>query len=106
VRRDELRWKTWADDLRQSMMTSQVSEVTKSVSDISKETETERPAKVLSSQRFWNACRDGQESHKTIAKAGFDINYEPNAAGHVEAVTFRLNGTWLAILQRVLDRQQ
>lgn len=103
--RDKLRWKEWADSLRQSMMSSLMSQVTKSVEDINKETETEKSLSVLQSRRFWNACRDAQGANDTISKAGFEINYEPNASGKVEAVTFRLNGTWQAILQRVVDRQ-
>lgn len=102
---DQKRWKEWADALRQSMMTGLMPEVTKSVEELTQEIRTDKPPSTLQSQKFWNACRDGQGSHTTILKAGFEVSYVPNGAGKVDSVTFRLNDTWQAILQRVLDRQ-
>jgi hypothetical protein len=104
--RDQKMWKAWADVLRQAMMTRLVCEVTKSVTEISHETGTEKPASSLQSQKFWNACIRGEGSYGTLSKAGFDLSFVPNAAGKVDAVTFRLNAGWQAILQRVLDRNK
>ncbi len=104
--RDQKRWKEWADTLRQSMMAGRIGQITKSVDEISQETGTEKSATTLHSQKFWNACRDGEGSHGTLSKAGFQLSFAPNAAGKVDTVTFRLNESWLAILQRVLDRQK
>ena len=104
--RDQKRWKDWADTLRQEMMTGLVPEITKSVDEITEETGTEKSSSTLHSQRFWNACRDGQGSHGTIVKAGFEVSYKVNGEGKVDAVTFRLNESWRSILQRVMDRQE
>jgi hypothetical protein len=104
--RDQKRWKEWADALRQTMMAAKVGEVTKSVAEISHETGTEKAASTLQSRKFWNACIAGEGSYATLSKAGFELSYEPNGAGKVEAVTLRLNASWQAILQRVLDRKK
>jgi hypothetical protein len=104
--RDQKLWKEWADNLRQLMMSAKVGEVTKTVAEISQETGTEKSPTTLHSQRFWNACILGQGSCAILTKAGFELSYSPNGAGKVEAVTFRLNSSWQAILQRVLDRKR
>jgi hypothetical protein len=104
--RDQKRWKEWADALRQTMMSEKVGEVTKTVAEITSETGTEKSAATLQSARFWNACILGQGSCGTLTKAGFELSYTPNGSGKVEAVTFRLNASWQAILQRVLDRKK
>jgi hypothetical protein len=104
--RDQKRWKEWADALRQAMMSAKVSEVTKSVAEISQETGTEKAPATLQSRRFWNACMAGEGSHSTLTRAGFELSYTPNDAGKVELVTLRLNASWKAILQRVLDRKK
>ncbi len=104
--RDQKRWKEWADQLRQVMMSDRVGKVTKSVAEITQETGTEKSATTLQSPRFWNSCRDAEGSCGALSKAGFDVSFTPNAAGKVEVVTLQLNGNWQAILQRVLDRQK
>jgi hypothetical protein len=104
--RDQKLWKDWADALRQTMMTGLVREVTKSVDEISQETRTEKSASTLQSQKFWNACIRGEGSYSTLSRAGFELSFEPSEAGKVDAVTFRLNAGWQAILQRVLDRKK
>jgi hypothetical protein len=103
---DQKRWKAWADALRQTMMSAHVGEVTKSIAEIWHETGTEKAASTLHSQRYWNACIVGQGSYSALSKAGFELSYTPNEAGQVEAVTLRLNASWRAILQRVLDRKK
>jgi hypothetical protein len=102
--RDQKRWKEWADNLRQEMMAAKIGEITKTVAEISRETGTDKSASTLQSPKFWNACILGEGSHATLTKAGFELSYVPNGSGKVEAVTFRLNASWQAILQRVLDR--
>jgi hypothetical protein len=104
--RDQKRWKEWADNLRQLMMAAKVSEVTKTVAEISQETGTDKSASTLQSAKFWNACILGEGSCEMLTKAGFELSYTPNGEGKVEAVTFRLNASWQAILQRVLDRKR
>ena len=103
--REKVRWKEWADGLRQTMMAELTPRVTKSVEEIITETATEKSEAVLATQRFWRACQAGKGTNDTLAKAGFEIEYEPNDDGKVEAVTLQLNDTWSAILKQVLDRQ-
>ena len=99
--RDKVRWKEWADGLRQTMMTQLTPHVTKSVEEIIKETATAKSASVLGTQRFWTAFQAGKGTNDTLSRAGF----ETNAEGKVENVTLQLNDTWKAIMQRVLDRR-
>ena len=40
-----------------------------------------------------------------LVKAGFEIEFEPNEEREVDTVTLRLNDTWKAIMQRVMDRR-
>jgi hypothetical protein len=87
-------------------MAAKVREVTKSVAEISQETGTDKSSNTLQSPKFWNACILGEGSHAILTRAGFELSYVPNGAGKVEAVTFRLNASWQAILQRVLDRKR
>ncbi len=103
--RDKVRWKEWADGLRQKMMAQLIPHVTKSVQEIVEETATEKPASVLGTQRFWKACQAGTGTNDTLSKAGFEIEFEANAEGKVETVTLQLNDTWKAIMKRVLDRR-
>jgi hypothetical protein len=104
--RDQKRWKEWADALRQTMMSAKVGEVTKSIAEISQETGTEKAPSTLQSQRYWKACIVGEGSYSALSKAGFELSFTPNESGKVEAVTLRLNASWQAILQRVLDRKK
>ncbi len=102
--RDNVRWKDWADGLRQTMMAQLTPQVTKSIAEISKETATEKSATVLGTQRFWKACQAGTGTNNTLSKAGFEIEFESNEEGKVETVTLQLNEKWKAIMKRVLDR--
>ena len=102
---DKSRWRTWADRLRQKMMTELTPEVTKSISTIIEETGTERPQAVLRGEKFWTSCQAGSASNDALVSAGFEIEYEPNEEGEIDAVTLRLNDTWTSIMQRVLDRR-
>lgn len=103
--RDKVRWREWADELRQTMMTDLTQEVTKTVSAILEETETEKPASVVVTPRFWKSCQAGKIPNDTLLKAGFELEFEANSEGQVDAVTLRLNDTWKTIMQRVVDRR-
>jgi len=103
--RDKVRWREWADDLRQTMMAELTRHVTKSIEEIIEETATEKSASVLGTQKFWKACQVGKGTNDTLSKAGFEIEFESNAEGKVDTVTLQLNDTWTAIVQRVLDRR-
>ena len=103
--RDKVRWKEWADGLRQTMMAHLTPHVTKSVEEILRETATDKSASVLGTPKFWKACQAGKGTNDTLSKAGFEIEFESNADGKVDTVKLQLNDTWKAIMQRVLDRQ-
>jgi len=103
--RDKARWKEWADGLRQAMMSELTPNVTKSVQDIINETGTDKSESVLGTTKFWQACQAATGTNDTLSKAGFEIEFEANAEGKVDTVTLRLNETWKAIMQRVLDRR-
>ena len=102
---EKVRWKNWADDLRQEMMTSLTAEVTKSVDAIAAETATDKVESTLRSVRFWESCQSGKSPNDFMAKAGFDIEFQQDEARHVREVTLRLNETWRTILHGVLDRK-
>ena len=103
---EKKRWKNWADDLRQHMMGNLTSEITKTVESIALETESTKPEKTLMSVRFWRDCQAGKTPHDHLAKAGFQVEFQPDEANQVRNVTLRLDTTWMAILQKVLDRQK
>ena len=103
---EKARWKTWADCLRQEMMTNLTSQVTKSVQAITTETATTKAESTLRSGRFWRACQSGKSPNDVLATAGFEIEFEQNEEGNVGEVTLRLNESWMTILQRVLDRKK
>ena len=102
---EKTRWKNWADGLRQEMMTNLETEVTKSVDAIISETATTKAESTVRSVRFWRACQAGTGPNDFLAKAGFEIEFQQDQERQVQAVTLKLNATWLTILQRVLDRQ-
>jgi len=79
--------------------------VTKSVDKITEATGTDKSHSVLHSRRFWNSCQAGKGTNDTLVKAGFEIEFEPNEENEIDTVTLRLNDTWKAIMQRVLDRR-
>ena len=49
---DKVRWKEWADGLRQMMMSQLTPQVDRSVEEILTETATDKSASVLGTQRF------------------------------------------------------
>jgi hypothetical protein len=98
--REQTRWKEWADRLRQAMMTARTLHVTKTVDSIIEETGTEKSHKTLRSRRFWNECRLAMPPNGTLVKAGFNLAFEPAEGAEIDMVTFHLNGTWQAIMQR------
>lgn len=103
---EKTRWKNWADDLRQKMMMSMTAEVTKTVETITTETATTKSASTIRSARFWRACQSATGAHACLATAGFEIEFQEGKDHCVQEVTFRLNSTWMTILDRVLDRKR
>jgi hypothetical protein len=103
---DKRRWKEWADELRQQMMTSLTSEVTKSVESIASETATSKPERTLRSARFWRACQTGKSPNDVLTIAGFEIAFQEDKSRKVQDVTLRLNDSWMQILHRVRERQK
>ncbi len=101
---EKTRWKNWADRLRQEMMTGKTPAVTKTVESICSEIESSKAESTLHSVRFWKACQTGKSPNDALATAGFEIDFEPGDDKKVKEITLRLNPTWMAILQQVLDR--
>ena len=97
---EKKRWKEWADGLRQEMMGSRTTDVTKSVDAIVTATASTKGEKTLRSERFWIACQAGTSPNEVLAKAGFEIEFQANGDRRVEEVTLRLNQTWRDILAR------
>ncbi|MCA9166379.1 MAG: hypothetical protein KDB23_01865 [Planctomycetales bacterium] len=102
---EKKRWKEWADRLRQEMMGSRLTDVTKSVDAIVDAIASTKAHKLVHSERFWLGCQAGTSPNDVFAKAGFEIEFEANDDRHVEEVTLRLNPTWRNILQGVIDRK-
>jgi hypothetical protein len=103
---EKAKWKDWADGLRQEMMTSLTTEVTKSVEVITSETATTKADSTLRSVRFWRACQQGKSPNDFLSKAGFEIEFQQDEQRVVQEVTLRLNQTWMTILDRVLERKK
>jgi hypothetical protein len=87
------------------MMQGLTPQVTKSVDEVSSEVGSDKPAAILHSQRFWSACQAGRSPHEALVKAGFEIEFQANSDREIETVTFRLNETWTAIMQRAVERR-
>jgi len=102
---EKTRWKNWADGLRQEMMGGLTAHVTKTVDVVISETASTTAVSTLRSERFWRAVQIGDSPNEVLAKAGFDLEFEQDDDRKVSEVTFRLNRTWLNILDRVLERQ-
>ena len=103
---ENVRWKEWADNLRQEMMTGLTPQVSKTVDEIIAETQTTKSENTLRSERFWQSCQAGKSPNDVLTTAGFEIEFEPDEARRVNEVTLQLNQSWNSILQRVLDRQK
>ena len=103
---EKTRWKNWAESLRQQMMGNLTPEITKSVDAIVSEVGTTKPENTLRSERFWRSCQTGKSPNDALTVAGFEIEFDGAGDQGVEQVTLKLNATWMAILQRVLDRQR
>ena len=102
---ERTRWKTWADSLRQKMMTGLTAEVTKSVDDIISETASTKAQSTLRSAKFWEACQSGTSPSDFLTSAGFEIEFEQDEKRNVQKVNLRLNQTWMTILDGVLERK-
>lgn len=93
------RWKSWADCLRKEMMSSLTAKVTKSVTAIASETSTTLAENTLQKERFWLVGQSGTSLNQILATAGFEIELHQNEKSNVQEITFRLNQTWMGILQ-------
>ncbi len=105
VVQNQARWKNWADSLRKEMMGSLTPEVTKSVTTIADETATTLAESTLHKERFWLVRQSGKSPIHILTTAGFEIELQQDEKSNVQEVTFKLNETWLRIMQGVLDRK-
>ncbi|HEU0068070.1 MAG TPA: hypothetical protein VFQ26_02260 [Nitrospiraceae bacterium] len=103
--KENTRWKEWAERLRQRMMAELTTEVALPVERIRTEIKTDKSASAMRTRKFWTAFQAEADTNNVLRKAGFHIDFVPNANGDVEVVTLRLNDTWKSIMQRVLDRR-
>lgn len=103
--KENARWKEWADRLRQRMMADLTPEVALPVERIRTEIKTDKSASAMRNRKFWSSFQVSADTKNVLTKAGFHIEFVPNAEGDVEVVTLRLNATWKAIMQGVLDRR-
>jgi hypothetical protein len=104
--KEKTAWKDWLDELRQAMMTGLTAEVTKSVDEITSVIDTTKNDSTLRTERFWRACQLGESPNDVLAKAGFEIEFQPDENRTVQEVTLQLNDTWMTILNRVLERNK
>lgn len=104
--REKTRWKAWAEELRQEMMTQLRPEITKSVEAIIEESHTELSVSLLATPRFWKSCQAGKGPNDVLVRAGFEISFSEDDNGSVELVKLQLNATWKGIMQQVLDRKK
>lgn len=104
--KEKTAWKDWADELRQAMMTGLTAEVSKSVAEITSVIDTTKNESTLRTERFWRACQLGESPNDVLARAGFEVEFQPDEKRLVQEVTLRLNQTWMTILNRVLDRKR
>jgi hypothetical protein len=81
------------------MMTNKVPELSKSAIEIHPEDGTHESLASMQSRGFWNSCQRGGTDWDALVKAGFELDFEPDENGKVQSVTFRLNDTWLGIMQ-------
>lgn len=103
---EKVLWLNWAENLRKEMMTGLTPHTTKLVSEIAEETKTTKSAKMVGSPRFWKDCQSGKGPQGCLVGAGFVVEFAPSEDQTIQQVTLRLNGTWLEIMQRVLDRRR
>jgi hypothetical protein len=92
-------WKNWGEDLRVRMMRQKVASVTLPVEQIYQEVGTGEPFANLQKYSFWNSCRNHIPYWDTLHKAGIEVDFEINARGEVDEVTFSLNETWRWLME-------
>lgn len=103
---EKSRWKKWADQLRQEMMTSRTPEVTKSITEISTETGTTKALSTLVGARFWTSCQQGVAPNDVLVIAGFEVAFSLGQDSKVAEVTLKLNRTWMEILERAAAKKR
>jgi hypothetical protein len=96
-------WKNWTIALRKRMYREHCPEATLTVDEVAEGLGAD-PAGGIGGARFWSVCRDGSGNFDAIAKQGLLVEFEPNADGSVENVTFRLNPKWMEHFGKVTGR--
>lgn len=92
-------WKDWAVQLRMTLIHQKTTQVTKTVEEVFDEVGTDEPFGNLQSHGFWNAVRNHIKDWDTLHEAGFEVDFERNAVGRVEQVTFQLDESWRSLLE-------
>jgi hypothetical protein len=92
-------WKDWGIRLRMRMMRQRTPEVTLPIRQIYDEVGTDEPFENVTSYGFWNSCRRHIDAWNTLFKQGIEVDFEVNAEGKVNEVTFMLNESWQSLLE-------
>ena len=97
-------WVDYATKLQKEMYRRQCFELTFPVETIQSDSGTDETLEVLQREGFWNAVRDLKKDWDTLPRKGILVDFEVNADGKIDEVTFRLNETRRDHLQRVIER--
>lgn len=92
-------WKNWGEKLRQRMMRQKCVSVTLPVEQVYEEVGTDEPFANLQTYSFWNSCRNHVQYWDTLYKAGIEVDFDTNAQGKVDEVSFSLNETWRSLME-------
>ena len=92
-------WKDWGIRLRMRMMQQRTVEVTLPVEHIYEEVGFGGPFEDLRGYGYWNSCRRHVEYWDTLFKQGIEVDFETNAEGKVDEVTFKLNENWRSLME-------
>lgn len=97
-------WVDYAEKLRKAMYGQKCFELQIPVETIHADSGTNESLDALRSAGFWNAVRDRKKDWDTLPRNGILVDFEVNAAGRIDEVTFRLDEKRRAHLQRVIER--
>jgi hypothetical protein len=81
------------------MMRQKRAEITLPIDQVYEEVGFGGPLSDLHSYGYWNACRNHIKDWDTLYKQGIEVDFEVNAQGRVDEVTFRLTESWRSLME-------
>ena len=96
-------WVEYAEKIRKRMFQERMFEITVPVDEIRIESRTTSPFAELRTPGYWNPCRDAKPDWNTFQRYGVELDFRVEADGYVHFVTFRLDKSRRATLERVLN---